>query len=253
MNKVVSFGSSFTEGGGLYFKDVHRLYKGAYNLDNFRNYTFGGLLAKKLNVPFLNFGKCGAGFDTIFRKFWDYYNNNDCSDTLFLIEIPGSWYRLEGYSKEFQEHLLINITSLEQAENIELHIAKDYVVDEESLKYKHLQKNAKNYLNEWYDIVKLKDNYENLIFTFLSFLQQKKINFIFLPFVQDVLFFNKLKKHIDIKKYCVEDKDLMEWIIDNENSIRHEVGYDDGHLGFYGHEKLSQKIYDKLNGDSYER
>lgn len=268
MNKVVSIGCSFSAGGGLYLEEVHRLYNEKlnikYNIDDLSNVVYGGMLAKKLNCKFENLSKCGVGVDYIFRKFWEYFESNECDDTLFLIEIPGSWYRLDMFSNKFKKHLIVNVND-EVGERVL--ITDDYITgDPEGLDEvlgKEIVDNLASYFKDWYraDILNNKQMYQ--VITFLNFLIQQNINFLFFPTVQDYRFYSLLEKYFDTEKFCInfakygiQDRgsdgipyDMFNWANANSFLIRDDLKEkdSDGHFGISGHKKISEIIYECIN------
>ena len=266
MNKVVSLGSSFSAGGGLYLEEVHTLYNEKlnikYNRDDLSNVVYGGILAKKLNCEFENLSKCGVGVDYIFRKFWEYFESNECDDILFLIEIPGSWYRLDMFSNKIKKHLIVNVND-EVGEHI--HITEDYLLGWEGLEQESstIYNNLIGYFKNWYsaDILSNKQMYQ--VITFLNFLIQKNINFLFLPTVQEDRFYPMLEKYFDTEKFCINFEkygimergpdginfDMFDWANVNSFIIRDELKEkdSDSHIGILGHKKISEIIYESIN------
>lgn len=268
MNKIVLIGSSFSAGGGLYLEEVHRLYNEKLNIKYLRrdltNVVYGGILAKKLNCKFENLSKCGVGVDYIFRKFWKYFESNECDDTLFLIEIPGSWYRLDMFSNKAKKHLIVNVND-EVGENF--HITDDYITRDGGLNEfigKEITDNLKSYFKNWYraDILSNKQMYQ--VITFLNFLIQQNINFLFSPTVQNEdEFYPLLEKYFDTEKFCINfakygiqyrgsggiEYDMFSWANVNSFIIRDDLKEkdSDSHIGILGHKKISEIIYECIN------
>lgn len=254
MKNLIVFGCSFTEGGGLYKEEVNQMYKDKLNIHydrfNYSHKIYPGILAKKLNLILKDFSKCGTGWPRIFRKFWEYYGSvhYKCEDDLFIFEIPGSWYRLEYFSNEFEKHLIINVND-EYGKKISVN--DDYKTNESGKGYGHLVNPMSDHLSQWYRPDKIKDKQTYQIITFLKFLENQNIKFILLPTAQDNTFWSTLKQ-FNLDKHCVDfegTNDFFEFInFKVKLTINDELKCDiDSHIGFEGYKRISEIIYESIN------
>ena len=260
MKNLIVFGCSFTEGGGFYREEVNQLYKDKLNIHydrfNYSDKIYPGILAKKLNLNLTDFSKCGTGWPRIFRKFWEYYGDvkYKCEDDLFIFEIPGSWYRLEYFSNEFNQHLIVNVNDI-NGETLAINddYKKNHAVwkDDVAKKYKHLQEHMNEHFSHWWRADKVMDKHTHQIITFLNFLENQNIKFILLPTVQDNTFWSTLKQ-FNLDKHCVDfegTNDFFEFInFKVKLTINDELKCDiDSHIGFEGYKQISEIIYESIN------
>ena len=90
----------------------------------------------------------------------------------------------------------------------ERHIILKQIYEDESI-----SNNLIGYFKNWYsaDILNNKQMYQ--VITFLNFLIQKNINFLFLPTVQEDRFYPMLEKYFDTEKFCINFETLKKHLL----------------------------------------
>ncbi len=102
-NTIYVNGCSFSEGGGLHYKEIPELYKKKHGIywDDYRTLTYGYRVAEHFDCELVMDAKCGGGLERVIRKFWEFVkdkSDEELNKVLFLIEAPGAQQRLDFYS-----------------------------------------------------------------------------------------------------------------------------------------------------------
>jgi hypothetical protein len=254
-------GSSFTAGGGLEPKkdDLRSYYKTHYNLEwkSERDISWPKLLADKLGVTLIDESKCGGGPERVVRMVYDFLfkSGGKAHDTLFILEIPSAYNRIDVYSNHFNKYLICNPNYNISGKKAILedmaitqghHEYEDY--DEVKL---HIYDSMVDYLTKFHNI----DEYSNKISTdvigLYSLLRNKNLLFYLTHsgfdaklghFYQDVF-----EKHF----FPFKQNDFFNWASHNKKTILDETNgvIDDKHPGYFAHKEWADILYNFLTKD----
>jgi hypothetical protein len=250
-------GSSLLSGGGFepieLRTEIREKYKekGIELPDSQLECSFPYLLSKKLGLECINDSKSGSGVDRMIRTTFEWIEKNEdkIGDTLFLLEPPVG-IRLDFYIKEWNEYGIINAHKNNEGE-YPFTLVKDWFTDNElerigwNTKY---YESITKYFNNFYDeeLFRKKEDYTLLFF--VSYLNQKNIDYVItLPNIHDNFTEKEImqvipnERNIDLFldncglwRYC----EIKGWL------IKDEVDFDDNHIGFYGNQKISEKVFE---------
>jgi hypothetical protein len=231
--------------------------------------SYGNLLSTKLDVECVNDSKQGGGLDRLIRKTFDYIDTlseSEISSTLFLFDIPLQPNRMELYSKEFQDYLVVSVYNKiypieveNKIINSKISFSRAYTKKEYNLNYddyfKHNEK-INMFVDEYYDFeVEITRMVRQLIL-FYNFLDNKKINynidlndslFTASGYDKNSLILYKNNYSHKLNPNIIEIPTIWELSVKQGWRICDEISdTTDSHLGYFGNQKYSEFIYNKL-------
>lgn len=242
-NQILSFGCSYTFGGGLNNRNFHRYLKGdsyvseepegvlpehiMYARDN----AYPARLARLLDCDFINYGESRASNEFIFNLAYENIKNiKDPEHTLVTIQTSHlNRILLQLVDKKMQYN--VNNFSI---------LLDDEIVRENIKEYYKLF--IKNFFDEEYEYKKVLQNIEMMS----AYSKHRNVDILFLIYEKPSSY-----KNTDPNPYIVdfETKDLREFA--NVNSIRIEdlpnIKWKDTHFSPDGHELIASKIHNYLN------
>lgn len=272
--KIYVNGSSLSCGGSLE-KDTeaYKHYTENMNIpkwDNEKEVSYGNVLANMLGIECVNDAKQGGGLDRIIRKTFDFIDTltqDEIETTLFLFDIPLQPSRMEIYSKEFKDFLVVSVYDKEwefQVENTKfkssISFSRAYMKNDLRMSYEQYKKHEdiiKPFTNNYYDYeVETKRLLRQLIL-FYNFLDNKKISYNI--DLNDSLFtavghenLNNLKIYSNNYSYksnpnIIEMKSLWQTSVLHGLRLCDEIsGNTDSHLGYFGNKKYAELILKHL-------
>jgi len=273
--KIYINGSSLSCGGSLELDSPNYDYyvnqMGIKPWKNEKEVSYGNVLADKLGIECFNDSKQGGGLDRIIRKTFDYIDNlseEEIKTTLFLFDIPLQPTRMELFSKEFQDHLVISVYDREWESNVGGKMVKSDVSFSRSYKEPSLRLSYDTYMKhntliskfakEYYDYENEAKRLVRQLILFYNFLDNKKISYNI--DLNDSLFTASGQNHNQLSviyknnySYKLNSNILvMEtlWSLSVQEKWRlcDEIkDSNDSHLGYYGNIKYADYILDKLN------
>ena len=282
INKIYTYGSSFTKGGGFEFHldefgPISDFYKKTFPEEEFTqfNYSWPGQLKKLINsnsnnkISVINEAQSGYGYERVIRRCTANINENykNLSETLFLIEFPSMgrkeyWYRpindyiitnfhykIEGSEDEF--NFVINDDKVHY--DTHTHgIASTYHIDDEETKdVIRLNKSVIEEFNSiTLDFPELVKKMSSEILNFLSFLDRHDINYLIVtrPFLN--MDFEKWYKGYEKREvhYIGDSCDIWYYFSSQNLDIKTETGgiSMDGHASLIGNKNIASIIHKKI-------
>jgi len=256
IKKIHCLGTSFSAGGGFEFDSPQqdtKILKSLYKQTNEKlipkNFSWPGQLEKLLpkNIKVLNHAKSGFGNERMYRisdKLISDKNFNK-DENLFIFE--SSWIgRKEYFLNSIEDYVIYNYTFKEGDEDL-IGVGYNYLYDnkETQKKLDKFKKILLPFFNETFNETEVeKEIFRNARF-FLSFLKQKKINFLFInSFLPEIEEKNKVTFKLENKIY----KELGDLVHSNKYSIENETSgkIDDKHLGYFGNKLIAMNVFNNL-------
>jgi hypothetical protein len=245
-------GSSFTAGGGLepFKKNLMKFYKEKYGVEwkSERDVAWPKLLADKLGLELIDESACGGGPERVARMMYEFLYKNKYNRTLFILEIPSAYNRLEFYSNHFKNYLICNPNFSIENENVyvDMSITQGYHTynDYDDIQ-KYIKDSLEDYLTKFYDI----DEYRNKIIYSMIGLYSLMIN-LKLPFyITQSGFDANLNRFYegatDTHCFPFKQNDFFGWTKSKKLTITDETNgiVEDGHPGYYAHKKWADILY----------
>jgi len=259
INTIYFTGSSFTEGGGLNEATLNE-YRNTYNIkfngNKERDVCYPTLIGKKLKIEIVNDAACGGGFDRVIRKIWEYIPKQPIyklQKTLFILELPGTYNRLDIYSNKLNKHLICNITHKENYNEFDIFVTENYLnkktIDSEY--FTQITNSIKNWYIDCVNPIQQITNSKNSLSGLISYFKLNNIPFLLsgqLDFIDYGLFEN-IKKNV---LYINIDGKLYESILiysnTNNKRISDEIKNNtDDHPGLFAHQTWADGIIDFIN------
>jgi len=260
IKNIHSFGTSFTDGGGFEFDSPQKdgeLLKSIYestgeNLTKY-NFSWPGQLEKLLpkNIKVFNHAKSGFGNERMYRIAEQIISDDDFKkdENLFIFE--SSWIgRKEYFLNSINDYVIFNY-NFKKTKGLP-QVGYNYFYDDKETQIK-LDKFKKIVL-PFFDETFNEKTVETEIFRnarfFLSFLKQKKINYLFIDsFLPEIKDKNKINFKVGNETY----EDLGQLIFSSKYSIENETlgKLDDKHLGYFGNKLVASTIYNTLVDKKY--
>ena len=256
IKKIHCLGTSFSAGGGFEFDSPQqdtKILKSLYKQTNEKlipkNFSWPGQLEKLLpkNIKVLNHAKSGFGNERMYRisdKLISDKNFNK-DENLFIFE--SSWIgRKEYFLNSIEDYVIYNYTFKEGDEDL-TGVGYNYLYDnkETQKKLDKFKKILLPFFNETFNETEVeKEIFRNARF-FLSFLKQKKINFLFInSFLPEIEEKNKVTFKLENKIY----KELGDLVHSNKYSIENETSgkIGDKHLGYFGNKLIAMNVFNNL-------
>ena len=267
IKKIYTLGTSFTKGGGFEFDVIHPSHKKLYQnvgeeLTQF-NFSYPGQLQKLLpNIKVINLAKSGFGNERMYRLATDLIlsDNFNKEETLLLFE----WSfigRKEIYSRKLKDYIIINYSTPKFSKIPKLDgFARTYLQKKEISEKELSLLPDTNYFKKLIELTFNRDVIGKKMFfstlKFLSFLKNKKVNFLITqkPFDFHPQLYNK--EIYEIESHFVKNLSngtFLNYCNEDLGTIDKETAgvYKDGHFGFIGNKIISSKIYDELIERNY--
>ena len=256
---LYSVGSSMLVGAGFEPKEkrpeIREKYeeKGIDLPESQYDIAFPTHLAKRLGLESINEAKSGSGTDYIVRTMFEWIENNPdkIDETIFLIE--ASWgIRLDWYVKKWDEFAIVNAAKNQNGE-YPFTLVKEWFLDttEELISWENdFKEPITQYFNNFYDEDIFRKLEDSKFLFFLSYLNQRGIDYIVSPssikddYVSDEIIkiippdrnINNFLSDCTIWRYC----QINGWL------IKDEVDYNEDHIGLYGNEHIAEKLEDYI-------
>lgn len=113
-SRIYINGASDSAGGGLYLDTAKKFYKRELGIEytNEKDVTFGKFLADEFGYEYVNEALCGSGAPRLVRTTFDYIRRvgiSEAKKTIFILQIHDSIQRMEYYSKQLNDYLVVNL------------------------------------------------------------------------------------------------------------------------------------------------
>lgn len=261
IKNIHCFGTSFTEGGGFEFDSPQKntellksIYKSTKEELTRYNFSWPGQLEKLLpNIKVFNHAKSGFGNERMYRVADEIISDDNFNkdETLFIFE--SSWLgRKEYFLNSIGDYVIFNYTFRKTHEDM-TGVGYNYLYDDKEIQQK-LDK-FKKILLPFFDQTFKEEEVELKILRngrfFLSFLEQKKINFLFVDsFLLDEI---KDKNKVTFKVENETYEDLGQLVHSKKYSINNETSgkINDEHLGYFGNKLVAATVFNKLIKEQY--
>lgn len=289
INKIHTFGTSFTAGGGFEFfekdfkylknrfkKQLSPLEEGFLLYENIEgrktqfDCSWPGQLQtflneKTPNISVENHAKCGYGNERLYRKVFDVVTHKDFQKNKSLLILEFSFMmRKEVYLREFNDYIICNY-HFKRDSNGELELDGPNMAHTWHLDSDEKITKLQNHSELFHDFFSLTMEENNIIqsinknITFLlSFLDKNKIKYLT---TSSPLIDPKLLRFTDYSedKKVMFQKDnkvteyLESFIEDNKLDIGTETDgvYDDFHAGIQGNREIAKQVFNKLVDENY--
>ena len=261
IKNIHCFGTSFTEGGGFEFDSPQKntellksIYKSTKEELTRYNFSWPGQLEKLLpNIKVFNHAKSGFGNERMYRIADEIISDDNFNkdENLFIFE--SSWLgRKEYFLNSIGDYVIFNYTFRKTHEDM-TGVGYNYFYDNKEIQQK-LDK-FKKILLPFFDQTFKEEEVELQILRncrfFLSFLEQKKINFLFVDsFLLDEI---KDKNKVTFKVENETYEDLGQLVHSTKYSINNETSgkINDEHLGYFGNKLVAANVFNKLIKEQY--
>ena len=253
-------GSSVSAGGGFeeyqYRQDIRDAYtkKGIELPQTQVECSFGYYIAKELNLTLINHSKSGGGIDRMIRTTYDWIRKNRIKSkkTIFILE-PQTGIRLDWFVKEWNDYGVLN-AHLNEKGKYPFTLVKDWFTDdngEQNLWNQKYEDSINGFFENFYDeTVYLRNELSKLIF-FISYLNQKNIDYIislpdFIPTDLQIELNNITPKNSNINSF-LNSMNIWMYSLTNKILISDEINSNDNHIGFFGNKVIAKKLLDFIN------
>jgi hypothetical protein len=255
-------------GGGLepMKTELLKYYKDTYGVEwkSERDIMWPKLVADHFGMQIYDYSKSGAGIERFIRETYEfiYDNPNIINETIFFIECPVIWNKVDVWSNKESEYILCNTNlkyddrgkMLNELESINL--SKDYFYQTKD-EAKSLDDDLKSELTKcmiktWNPkqyTEKIMQNFVGLI----SFMKLRGLKLYILPSAIDVSYIRKRISDIDIHFLDLEidgekhQNDFHNWQ-GHRYTISKETNdiYIDTHGGYFAHKRWAEEVIKKL-------
>jgi len=231
------------------------------------------LVADGLNLKIYDYSKSGAGIERYIRETYDYIYEDftRAKETIYFIECPVIWNKIDVYSNKYKEYLICNVdlygdgpiydeTAFTKGTMRDLHLCKDYFYESAGQK-NEIESDIKEPLLEAYKKTwNIKEYEKGILKSFvglLALMKYKGYKFYILPSAIHITYIKEfipdIKANIlylspDMSKNGLTDCDFHNWASGNKMKIKDETDgiFDDTHPGYFAHQKWSQMVIDYL-------
>lgn len=266
-------GCSTMAGGGLepMKTDLLKYYKDTYGVEwkSERDIMWPKLVADHFGMQIYDYSKSGAGIERFIRETYEFINDNShiINKTIFFIECPIIWNKVDIWSNEYNEYLICN-TDLKYDDRgkslyelADIHLCKDYFYQTKE-EIAELESRIKlelkaSMIKTWNPKKYTEKIMQNLI-GLISFMKLKELELYILPSAIDTSY---LKNHInDIEKHFLNldigddknERDFHNWQ-GHKYTISKETNdiFIDTHGGYFAHKRWAEEVIKKLK-EKYE-
>jgi hypothetical protein len=239
---VMGFGCSFTEGGGLDNPNVYKFINNINDdsvgflhpdtIDFKNNNNFITYISELLKCDYINLGESMASNELIFQKIYDYFKTtNIANKKILLIGQLTMFTRQNVYYDYVKKFFKLNRTEFSEPPFYG------------SPEFKPLHDYYTNYLSFIYNEDSTIINLEKNIELYDSWLNQKKIDTIWLSYDGNSNQFDESYRFIKF-----DGDNLGAWAEKNKMRIMDipQCPVADPHLNLDGHMEVAKRIYDKI-------
>jgi hypothetical protein len=255
--KITTFyfnGCSHTAGGGLYEPGIKNLYKKFYNVEwgHEKTVTYPKYVSEYFDVKRVDESTCGSGAPRLVRKTFDYIKKvglDESRKTLFFLQINNSVNRIEYFSKEINDYLVINLSYHDNGELNQFDIVDNWSLNDRKNTYEFydgkIKERMREFISNHHDPIVYQEKTRSDLIGLLSFMDSNNINYLIFPDDDNIcepfdeIFMND--KHVVSLDGCLS---VHGYSLMNKNRIADELGYEtmDFHPGYYGHQIYSKKL-----------
>jgi hypothetical protein len=290
-NKIYFNGCSHTAGGGLEIPNKEDGKTGVWpvrgykklgldvNWKHNKEVAYPQRISEELDIEVDNQSIQGGSLQRVGRMFYEYFSNNDVTDTLFFLEQPPG-LRAEFWSTEFNDYILVN-TNLTTELVLESPSLTGGQRSYESTKYNEDKPKVYEPLKSYYQNLfnpDCKDYFQKEILNFIGivlFCEYEKINLVITDLtLNDWPFLNFIDKKVRIKLLSILSSEFkyvnfvthpiifcrkrnliisidLEGIIAGYGGTpgtfnRKTLYYTDGHPSYNGHIKYAKYVTEKF-------
>ena len=246
-NKMYFNGCSHTAGSGLqtpiYHKDKH-------NLDwvNEREVNYPFLVAKHFNCELIDNSQSGSGLPRLIRTTYEYIDKvgiKDAKKTLFVFQINQAFSRIEVFSKEINDYLIVNLQynkdgTFQYVNAVEKYSATDRKYNPSQFEGK-IENEIKDFLEKYHNPILYEKKYLSYLNGLFSFLEINDIEYLYgLDLLNDGTFIEKKENKINLDGYDT----IHEYCWGKNLKLSDEIGEftDDAHPGYFGHKKFAEDL-----------
>lgn len=224
---IVSFGCSFTEGGGLNAPEHHR-YLQKYNmpfsqqLDVYmKEHSYPSYLAKKLNCTYENYGTSKASNELILKSVYEYMNDAETTEGL-LITIQTT----------ILSRMLLYLEEEKKFESVNGIYGPTYIQD-------YYAAYIKYFYSKEIEYKKLMQN----INVYSKFLDTKNVDYIWIVYDGDTDYIKPEKTIVSF-----DGLNLFRFGIENKLVLKDLPNYptNDSHFSEKGNEEIAKKLYEHI-------
>ncbi len=261
-------GCSTMAGGGLepMKTDLLKYYKDTYGVEwkSERDVMWPKLVADHFGMQIYDYSKSGAGIERFIRETYEFIDDNPniINETIFFIECPVIWNKVDVWSNKESEYIICNTNlkyddrgkMLNELESINL--SKDYFYQTKD-EAKSLDDDLKSELTKcmvktWNPKQYTEKIMQNLV-GLISFMKLRGLELYILPSAIDVGYIRKSISDINIHFLDLEidgekhQNDFHNWQ-GHRYTISKETNdiYIDTHGGYFAHKRWAEEVIKKL-------
>ncbi len=249
-------GASDSAGGGLYSETAKKFYKKHFNIEytNEKDVTFGKFLADELGYEYVNEAICGSGSPRLVRTTFDFIREigiEEAKKTIFILQIHDSIQRVEYYSAEINDYLVVNL-GYKLNGNLEwIESTNDYANPNNSIEfYQNISKQLKDTIIKFHNPILYEKKIKMELIGLFSFFKLYNIPFFiessdgFFQFGDstfDKEFGNNIVDNIiNIDGFT----NIGSWATHHNKLLMHETNKycNDNHPGLFAHKEYANKL-----------
>lgn len=261
-------GCSTMAGGGLETNktDLLKYYKDTYGVEwkSERDIMWPKLVADHFGMQIYDYSKSGAGLERFIRETYEFINeySHIINETIFFIECPIIWNKVDVWSNEKSEYLICN-TDLKYDDRgkllyelADIHLCKDYFYESDD-DIKELESLIKSELKaamiKTWNPKKYTEKIMQNLLGLIAFMKLKNLEFYLLPSVMDLnllsnnfpnIYNNFLDLEIDNEEHIT---DFHNWQGNRYNITKETNGiYIDAHGGYFAHKRWAEEVIKKF-------
>lgn len=266
-------GCSTMAGGGLEVinTDLLKYYKDTYGVEwkSERDIIWPKLVADHFGMQIYDYSKSGAGIERFIRETYEFIfqNNHILNETIFFIELPVIWNKVDVWSNVHNKYLICN-TDLKEGENHkiiyelrDIHLCDDYFYqssEDRKLMESEIKPELLKSMFKTWNPKKYTEKVEQNLYGLISYMRYRNLNFYLLPGAVDI---NKMQMAIpDIDTHFLDleingethQNDFHNWQGQRYTITKETNGiFIDTHGGYFAHKEFSEAVIDKLK-QNYE-
>lgn len=261
-------GCSTMAAGGLEVikTDLLKYYKDTYGVEweSERDIMWPKLVADHFGMKIYDYSKSGAGVERFIRETYEFINDNShiINETIFFIECPVIWNKVDVWSNEDNDYLICN-TDLnydERGKSLntlkDIHLCKDYFYqtkEEIAELESRIKPELKAAMFKTWNLKKYTQKIMQNLVGLISFMKLKNLEFYILPNAIDT---NYLQMNIgSIQKHLLDleindekhQHDFHNWQGQRYTITKETNGiYIDTHGGYFAHKRWAEDVIKKL-------
>jgi hypothetical protein len=248
-------GCSHTAGGGLYDPTIKKYYRDTFGVSwkSEREITYPKRLSDYFNCNLVDDSMCGSGAPRLVRTTFEYIMKvgvERAKSTLFIFNINTPIHRLDFYSNEINDYLIVNVQYNDDGSFLFVNATDNHSLTETKYPRDYFDKKIKPdiqyYLSNYHEPLLYLDKIHNEVVGLFSFLELHNIDYYF---GFDTGFPNKpinKSREIDIGGHST----IYEYISANNLRISDETNNfaGDGHPGYFAHKKYAEELIKFIEG-----